>query len=160
MQFDPTKDFSPIVLLGTSTIVLEVNPEVPVQNVQEFIEYAKENPGLIYGAAGTGTSMHLAVAGSERNPQLPDVPTIAEAGVEGYAFDPWFAVYGPAGIDEEIVEKLNSAFSKALNSEEVQEILQNAGFTPKSSSVQELDELSKSEYERWGQIMEEAQLTM
>jgi len=215
MQFDPTQDFTPITLLGTSTIVLEVNPDVPVHNVKEFIEYAKENPGLIYGAAGTGTSMHLAgvlfgqmtgtelehvaykgsapaltdllagrlevmfdnlpaslphikegklralaVAGSARNPQLPDVPTIAEAGVEGYAVDPWFGVYGPAGIDEVVVEKLNLAFSKALNSEEVQEILQNAGFSPKSSSAQELDELSKTEYERWAKIVEDAQLKM
>lgn len=213
MQFDPTKDFTPIVLLGTSTIVLEVNPEVPVNDVEEFIEYAKENPGLIYGAAGTGTSMHLAgvlfgqltgtqlehvaykgsapaltdllggrlevmfdnlpaslphikdgklkalaVAGSERNPQLPDVPTIAEAGVTEYAVDPWFAVYGPAGIDQEVVEKLNAVFSNALNSDEVQEVLQQAGFNPKSSTVQELDELSKTEYERWGEIVKEAQL--
>lgn len=215
MQFDPTKDFTPIVMLGTSTIVLEVNPDVPVENVQEFIDYAKKNPTLIYGTAGTGTSMHLAgvlfgqitgtelehvaykgsapalsdmmgghinvmfdnlpaslphiktgklkalaVAGSQRNSQLPEVPTIAEAGVDGYAVDPWFALYGPAGVSPEIVEKLNKAFSTALESKEVKDVLENAGFTPKPSSAQELADLSDSEYERWGNVVKDAKLQM
>lgn len=215
MQFDPTNDFTPIVMLGTSTIVLEVNPVVPVENVQQFIEYAKKNPNLIYGAAGTGTSMHLAgvlfgqvtgtelehvaykgsapaltdmlggritvmfdnlpaslphikagklkalaVAGSQRNPQLPDVPTMAEAGVSGYAVDPWFALYGPAGMSPGVVEKLNHAFSVALESQEVKDVLEKAGFSPKPSSAQELEELSASEYERWGNIVKNANLEM
>lgn len=215
MQFDPTKDFTPIVMLGTSTIVLEVNPSVPVENVKEFVAYAKDNPGLIYGAAGTGTSMHLAgvlfaqmtgtdlehvaykgsapaltdlmggrleamfdnlpaslphikagklkalaVAGTERNPQLPDVPTIAEAGIEGYGVDPWFALYGPANMSQGVVKNLNEAFAKALESDEVKKVLQDAGFSPKASSPQELQDLSASEYERWGTIVKSAKLEM
>lgn len=215
MKFDPRKDFTPIVMLGTSTIVLEVHPSVPVSNVSEFIEYAKKNPGLIYGAAGTGTSMHLAgvlfgqmtntnlehvaykgsapaltdlmgnqiqvmfdnlpaslphikagklkalaVAGAKRNPQLPDVPTIAEAGVKDYAVDPWFALYGPAGIAPEVVAKLNKAFSTALNSQEVKTVLENAGFNPEASTSEALAKLSASEYDRWGEIVKQAKLEM
>jgi tripartite-type tricarboxylate transporter receptor subunit TctC len=215
MRFDPTKDFTPIVMLGTSTIVLEVNPSVPVSDVQGFVDYAKQHPDLIYGAAGTGTSMHLAgvlfgqmtntqlehvaykgsapaltdlmggqiqvmfdnlpaslphikagklkalaVAGSRRNPQLPDVPTIAEAGVKGYAVDPWFALYGPAGMSPEVVSRLNDAFSKALGSEDVKTVLENAGFSPEASTPEALDKLSTSEYERWGQIVKQANLKM
>jgi tripartite-type tricarboxylate transporter receptor subunit TctC len=75
MRFDPTKDFTPIVMLGTSTIVLEVNPSVPVSDVQGFVDYAKQHPDLIYGAAGTGTSMHLAgvLFGQMTNTQLEHV---------------------------------------------------------------------------------------
>jgi tripartite-type tricarboxylate transporter receptor subunit TctC len=202
-------------MLGTSTIVLEVNPSVPVSDVQGFVDYAKQHPDLIYGAAGTGTSMHLAgvlfgqmtntqlehvaykgsapaltdlmggqiqvmfdnlpaslphikagklkalaVAGSRRNPQLPDVPTIAEAGVKGYAVDPWFALYGPAGMSPEVVSRLNDAFSKALGSEDVKTVLENAGFSPEASTPEALDKLSTSEYERWGQIVKQANLKM
>lgn len=215
MKFDPTKDFTPIVMLGTSTIVLEVNPSVPVSNVQEFVDYAKQHPGIIYGVGGTGTSMHLAgvlfgqmtgtnlehvaykgsapalpdliggqiqvmfdilpaslphikagklkalaVAGSKRNPQLPDVPTIAEAGIKGYAVDPWFALYGPAGMSPEVVNTLNQAFSKALESDEVKTVLENAGFSPESSTSEALGQLSASEYERWGEIVKSAKLKM
>lgn len=215
MKFDPTKDFTPIVMLGKSTIVLEVNPSVPVNNLQEFVDYAKQNPGLIYGAAGTGTSMHLAgvlfgqmtdtklehvaykgsapaltdmlggqiqvmfdnlpaslphikagklkalaVAGSKRNPQLPEVPTIAEAGVAGYAVDPWFALYGPAGMSPDVVAKLNQAFGNALESDEVKTVLEKAGFSPERSTSEALAKLSDSEYKRWGEIVEAAKLKM
>ncbi len=215
MKFDPRKDFTPIVMLGTSTIVLEVNPSVPVSTVSEFVAYAKQNPGLIYGAAGTGTSMHLAgvlfgqmtntdlehvaykgsapaltdmmggqiqvmfdnlpaslphikagklkalaVAGAKRNPQLPDVPTIAEAGVQGYAVDPWFALYGPAGMSADVISRLNKAFSKALDSLEVRTVLENAGFNPQASSPEALAKLSASEYDRWGEIVKQAKLDM
>lgn len=60
MPFDPRRDFTAISLLGISTIVLEVGPGVPVKSVAEFIAYAKSNPGIRYGTAGNGTSMHLA----------------------------------------------------------------------------------------------------
>ena len=60
MSFDPRRDFTAISLLGISTIVLEVGPAIPVKNVAEFIAHAKANPGLRYGTAGNGTSMHLA----------------------------------------------------------------------------------------------------
>jgi tripartite-type tricarboxylate transporter receptor subunit TctC len=102
----------------------------------------------------------LAVAGSRRNPQLPDVPTIAEAGVKGYAVDPWFALYGPAGMSPEVVSRLNDAFSKALGSEDVKTVLENAGFSPEASTPEALDKLSTSEYERWGQIVKQANLKM
>lgn len=155
MAFDPRKDFTPISMLGTSTIVLQVTPSLPVNNVAQLVEYLKKNPGMTYATAGTGTSMHLAgalfsqrtgasldhvaykgsapaindmlgghismmfdnlpaslahiksgklralaVAGKARSPSLPDVPTIAEAGIRDYAVEPWFAVYGPAGMPQ------------------------------------------------------------
>lgn len=215
MSFDPRKDFTSISMLGTSTIVLEVNPKLAIKTVSEFIDYAKQNPDVIYGAAGTGTSMHLAgvlfgqmtgtklshvaykgsapaltdilggtitvmfdnlpaslphikagkltalaVAGSKRNPQLPDIPTIQEAGVAGYAVDPWFALYGPANMPAEVVAKLNKAFTKALSSAEVKETLEKAGFSPEGSTSEALKALSDSEYERWGGIVRNAGLTI
>lgn len=215
MAFDPRKDFTPIVMLGTSTIVLEVNPSVPVNDVKSFVDYAKQHPELMYGTAGTGTSMHLAgvlfgqmtdtklthvaykgsapaltdmmggqipvmfdnlpaslphikagklkalaVAGSKRNPQLPDVPTIAEAGVQGYAVDPWFALYGPAGMPADVVEKLNQAFTQALTSSEVKTVLENAGFSPEASTAEALNKLSQDEYVRWEAIVKNAKLEM
>ena len=60
MGFDPRKDFSAIGMLGYSTIVFEVRKDFPANTVKEFIDYAKKNPGLQYGTAGAGTSMHLA----------------------------------------------------------------------------------------------------
>ena len=60
MSFDPRRDFTAVSLLGTSTIVLEAGPSLPVRSVAEFVAHAKANPALRYGTAGNGTSMHLA----------------------------------------------------------------------------------------------------
>ena len=107
----------------------------------------------------SGKLRALAVAGSTRSPSLPDVPTIAEAGLKGYAVEPWFGVFAPAGTPPAITQKLNQAFVEALALPEVKEKLQRAGFTPKSSSTQELDALAKSEYERLGKIARDAKMT-
>ncbi|MCZ0738366.1 Bug family tripartite tricarboxylate transporter substrate binding protein [Phreatobacter sp. AB_2022a] len=215
MRFDPRKDFTAISLLGTSTIVLTVGPRIPVRTVAEFIAYAKANPGLTYGTAGNGTSMHLAavqfaqmtgttlthvpyrgsapaiadmlggqlgvmfdnlpaslphiadgkltalaVAGSTRAPSLPAVPTIAEAGLAGYAVEPWFAVYGPAGLPTPVVAALNSAFVAALSEAEVKTKLSQAGFNPRASSAAELEALTRAEYERFGKLVREAGLVL
>lgn len=215
MRFDPRKDFTAISMLGTSTIVLTVSPRVPVKTVAEFIAYAKANPGLTYGTAGNGTSMHLAavqfaqmtgtslthvpyrgsapaiadmlggqlgvmfdnlpaslphitdgkltalaVAGATRAPSLPAVPTIAEAGLAGYAVEPWFAVYGPAGLPAPIVATLNAAFVAALGDAEVKNKLAQAGFNPRASSPEELETLTRTEYERFGKVVREAGLVI
>ena len=81
----------------------------------------------------------LAVAGSERSPSLPNVPTIAESGLKGYAVDPWFGVYGPAKLDPAITAKLNAAVNQALNDPAVKDKLVQAGFTPKGSTAQAFD---------------------
>jgi tripartite-type tricarboxylate transporter receptor subunit TctC len=59
--YDPRKDFAPIGLIGTSALVLVINPSIPAHTVKELIAYAKANPGkLTYASAGVGSGIHLA----------------------------------------------------------------------------------------------------
>ena len=98
----------------------------------------------------------LAVAGPARSPSLPDVPTIAETGLKGYALDPWFGVYGPANLPAPIVKALNDAFTEALALPEVKDKLTQAGFTPRGSSAEALAKLTQSEYQRLGDVAKKA----
>lgn len=100
----------------------------------------------------------LAVAGSERSPSLPNVPTIAESGLKGYAVDPWFGVYGPAKLDPAITAKLNTAINQALSDPAVKDKLVQAGFTPKASAAQGFEALTQSEYKRLGEVARKAQM--
>lgn len=100
----------------------------------------------------------LAVAGSERSPSLPNVPTIAESGLKGYAVDPWFGVYGPAKLDPAITAKLNTAINQALSDPAVKDKLVQAGFTPKGSTEQGFEALTQSEYKRLGDVARKAQM--
>ncbi|QOF81743.1 Bug family tripartite tricarboxylate transporter substrate binding protein [Variovorax sp. 38R] len=101
----------------------------------------------------------LAVAGGTRSPSLPDVPTMAEAGLKGYALEPWFGVYGPAKVPAPIVKALNEAFVEALAMPDVKAKLQQAGFSPRGSTAQELSTLTDTEYKRLGDVARKAGMT-
>ena len=101
----------------------------------------------------------LAVAGPQRSPALPDVPTLAEAGLPGYAVEPWFGVYGPAGLPTAVTQRLNKALADALADPAVKDKLLAAGFTPRSSSVADFDALTRREYERLGAVARSAQMS-
>jgi tripartite-type tricarboxylate transporter receptor subunit TctC len=98
----------------------------------------------------------LAVAGPARSPSLPDVPTMAEAGLKGYALEPWFGVYGPANLPAPVVKALNEAFVEALAMPDVKAKLAQAGFSPRGSTPQELAKLSDTEYKRLGDVAKKA----
>jgi tripartite-type tricarboxylate transporter receptor subunit TctC len=102
----------------------------------------------------------LAVAGKTRSPSLPNVPTLAEAGLPGYAVDPWFGVYGPANLPAPVVQALNAAFVEALARPDVRDKLALAGFNPKGSSAAELQTLTQTEYERFGKVAKSAAITV
>jgi tripartite-type tricarboxylate transporter receptor subunit TctC len=60
LPYDAIKDFTPIGMIGATPNVLIINPELPIKNFKEFVEYAKKNPAkLSYGSAGPGTLTHL-----------------------------------------------------------------------------------------------------
>ena len=101
----------------------------------------------------------LAVAGPSRSPALPEVPTIAEAGLKGYALEPWFGVYGPANLPPAIVKTLNQAFVEALAELGIKDKLLQAGFTPRGSSAEDLAKLTQSEYQRLGDVARQAGMT-
>jgi tripartite-type tricarboxylate transporter receptor subunit TctC len=102
----------------------------------------------------------LAVAGRARAPSLPNVPTMAEAGLAGYAVEPWFGVYGPANMPAPVVNALSKAFTEALAMPEVREKLTQAGFAPRGSSAAELAALTQSEYEKFGQVAKAARISV
>ncbi|EJE49159.1 hypothetical protein PMI14_06357 [Acidovorax sp. CF316] len=101
----------------------------------------------------------LAVAGAQRSPALPDVPTLAEAGLPDAVVEPWFGVYGPAGLPPAVAQRLNKALADALADPAVKDKLLAAGFTPRSASVADFDALTKREYERLGKVAHSARMS-
>jgi tripartite-type tricarboxylate transporter receptor subunit TctC len=104
----------------------------------------------------SGRLRALAVAGPQRSPSLPNVPTMAEVGLPGYALEPWFGVYGPAGLPASVVAVLNQAIVEALAQPDVKDKLAQAGFSPKGSTPQQLESLTQSEYQRLGTVAHRA----
>jgi tripartite-type tricarboxylate transporter receptor subunit TctC len=76
----------------------------------------------------SGKVKPLAIATSERSPQLPDVPTFSEAGVKNFDFAPWLGLVAPTGLEASVAARLNAAITQAVSSPEMAQQLRNLGF--------------------------------
>jgi tripartite-type tricarboxylate transporter receptor subunit TctC len=108
------------------------------------------------GQIGAGKVRALAVTTAKRAPFLPDVPTMAEAGVPGYDTGVWWGLLGPAGMPANIVAQLSSDFLAALKAPAVKERLNTLGALPIGSSPKEFDAVIRADYEKWGPIIKAA----
>jgi tripartite-type tricarboxylate transporter receptor subunit TctC len=104
----------------------------------------------------SGSLRLLAAAGSQRYPTLPDVPTVAEAGLPGYALDVWMGLTMPAKAPAQIVGKVNTDVAKVLNAPEVKARLAAQGIDVTTGTPQAMAQLARNEYERWGKIIRAA----
>lgn len=98
----------------------------------------------------------LATTGAQRSPALPDLPTVAEAGVPGYEASLWYGFVGPARMPPEIVQRLNSEIVAVLGMPEVRERLTSQGVDAKSSTADEFMRLLASDFERWARVVQKA----
>jgi tripartite-type tricarboxylate transporter receptor subunit TctC len=175
-DFDPLKALTPVVATGSVSLYVIVKLDLPVSNYQEFLAYARANPGkLNYGTPGNGTSPHIAVevfnreakvklnhipykgagpalkdllggvvdlafdpgvglpqvkagklrlvaiAGPQRHPDFPDVPTLEENGIKGVDGGPYFGFYAPNGTSRDIVDRLNREVQKLMQEPVIRE---------------------------------------
>ena len=95
----------------------------------------------------------LAVASSKRHPQLPDLPTTAEAGFPGYEVIAWNGFVAPSGTPADVLKRLNVEVVKALQAKEVRDGLFNQGLIPASSSPEEFATFIAREYARWSRAV-------
>jgi len=95
----------------------------------------------------------LAVSTAKRSSSLPNVPTAAEAGLPGFVYDPWFAVFVPSATPKPLVRELNRAIVKTLDMPEVRELLQRQGAEPVSSTPEETDKYVRAEIEKLGKVV-------
>jgi len=178
-----TKQLTPIGLVTVATNVIAVHPSLPVNNLKEFIAYAKANPTkLNYASQGNGSVSHigtevfkqkfgievvhvpykgsgaaiadvlagqvqlfittppsvmghvqtgklkaLAVTSKKRHPMMPDVPTVAEAGVSNFELESWVALYVASDTPNAVITTLSSAVEKALSLAETKKRADLAG---------------------------------
>ena len=209
LNFDPIKDFAPIILAASSPNMLVVHPSLPVRSVKEFIALARQKPGeLTFSSGGTGTSQHMAgelfgmltgtklthvaykstplsinavlsgetiasfasvsvvsgivqsgklrslgVTNAKRIPALPDLPTIAESGVHGFAIAAWFGFSATGGTPEPIVNLLNGEMRKVLQDPPTRQKLAAQGMDVLDSTPAEFAAYIRSEIELWGKVV-------
>jgi tripartite-type tricarboxylate transporter receptor subunit TctC len=122
------------------------------------IDLAFEIVGPMVPQVQAGAVKALAVSSGQRNAALPDVPTVAQAGVAGYDVASWNALAAPAGTPPEVIATLNRAAREAVASPAVQERLGKIGMRLGASSPAECQALLVSEIQRWGAVIRAAKI--
>ncbi len=212
LPYDVVKDFTPIIRVATTPLLLTVNPNVAARDVKSFVALAKSNPGgLRFASSGGGSAQHLAAArfqlatgtqmthipykgsgqaivdllsgqvelnfesppnvmshakagklrllaitSAKRSPLLPDVPTLAEAGVPNAEMLQWFAVLGPAKMPPEITRKLNAEIAAILKMPDVVEKIASQGGEIIGGTPEEFAAFLPGDSASWGRLVKEA----
>jgi tripartite-type tricarboxylate transporter receptor subunit TctC len=215
ISFDPAR-FTPIAVMTSIPNTITVRADFPAKTVQEFIAYAKANPGKVtYASQGNGTTSHLtavmfeqatgtkllhvpyrgtapaindlmgghvdaffnefatsmemhkagkarilAVTTPIRVPELPDIPTLQEAGLAGFVSDTWNAISAPPRTPAPIVAKLNAAINDVLNAPDMQAHLNLMHLQAVGGTPQRMAEIVKADTQRWGDVIRAANVTL
>jgi len=103
-----------------------------------------------------GRAIALAVSSAKRSSLLPEVPTVAEAGVPGFDYTLWLGLWGPANMPPEIAEKINRDVNRALQSPDLRERLTNLGTEPMNMTIAEFTQFVRREVEDTGKVLRAA----
>jgi tripartite-type tricarboxylate transporter receptor subunit TctC len=120
------------------------------------IQMMMDNMVSLLPLAKAGRVRALAVSTSQRSPGMPELPTIAEAGVPGYAAAGWYGVIAPAGTDPKIVARLSAEIGRILRLQDVREKLVALGTDPAGSTPEEFGAFIRTEMAKWNRIVKES----
>ena len=140
MQHVPYKGSAPAVtdLLGNQIGIMFDNMPSAIQHVR------------------SGSLVPLAVTTAKRSPELPNVPTIAEAGVPGYEATSWFGMFAPAGTPAPVLAKLNAAIVKVLGQPDVKKKINEQGAEVYSETPEQFAAFIQAESVKWGKVVKES----
>ncbi len=216
LSYDSEKDFTPVVLVAKSPLIVTARSGFPAKTLDELIAYARNNPGKVnVGNPGNGTLGHitaeliqqftgvtmtnvpyrgtvplmtdllsgqvdiamdfmptyvpqvnegkiraLAVTTVQRAKQLPDVPTVQEAGFKGFEASAWYAMVAPTGTPADIIAKLNKSVNELLKSDKGRMLLEQNTLEAVGGSPEDLKAFIASELAKWKPVIEKAKIEM
>ena len=214
LPYDIIRDFQPITLLGTTGLVVAINPKLPANTLQEFAAFAKKQPGKtnvgIPGATGqfagdalwkllgmnmnnvnfkgsspteisllsgeidcalltplasmqhihSGRMRALGITSVKRVALLPNLPTVAELGVPGYAFEFWNGIFAPIGTPPAAIKAIHQSVLHALRTPGVRERMIQLGFTPGGEPPAEYTKFIRAEVEKFRKQIIESGVTL
>ncbi|MBB3014079.1 tripartite tricarboxylate transporter substrate-binding protein [Cupriavidus alkaliphilus] len=102
-----------------------------------------------------GKMRGLAITSAQRSPLMPELPTVAEAGLPGFQLEAWWGLFGPAGLDPAVVKRLNEELNAALAQPDVKDLLTRVGAAPQPGTSAAFNDLVRSDMVRWKQLVKE-----
>src|SRR5580704_8136990 len=145
-------------MTGTDIVHVPYKGGAPAINdlIAGRVQLMFESLNSIAPFARSGAVRALGVSGEHRSPAFPDLPTIAEAGVPGYAAPTWSGVIAPAGVPRPIIAKLNAAMNRVIRSPAFKEHFAAVGDEPAGGTPEEFAALIASDSKKWGEVIKRA----
>ena len=152
------KLFETVAGIDALVVPYKGSPAVLTALLSGEIDLAFEVLGPMVPQVQAGSVKALAVSSGQRNPALPNVPTVQQAGVANYDVASWNAIAAPAGTPPDVIAKLNRAVRDAVAVPAVQDKLGKAGMRLGAGSPAELQALLTGEIRRWGDVIRAARI--
>ncbi|MBM9592996.1 Bug family tripartite tricarboxylate transporter substrate binding protein [Roseitranquillus sediminis] len=143
---------------GTEVQVIQYPGGAPAMTdvMGGHIEYSIGSMTQMKPQIDEGNIKGIAVTSLERSDAMPDLPTLAESGLEDFEVIQWWAILGPDGMDQALVDEINEDINQVLSSDAFTEFLAADGGTPRPMSAQETADFMTRNFDRWAQVAEEA----
>ena len=100
-----------------------------------------------------GTLRPIATSGAKRSPALPNLPTLAEAGIAGFDYSPWYGVFAPAGTPAAVVQKIHGAINKVISEPEIRDKLARQGLEVQPMTREEFAAIVAADLPRWAKVI-------
>ncbi len=144
--------------ISGTVISYRTTPDVLGALLRGEVDLAIDAYTALKGAIEGGQAVPLAVTGEARNPALPDVPTVVEAGVADYVVTGWNAVYTHAGVPDAVVERLNREIAAVTALPDIQMRFAELGVEARSSTPEEIQQRLLADIAKWRDVMVAANL--
>jgi tripartite-type tricarboxylate transporter receptor subunit TctC len=148
----------------TGTVITHVPYKGSGQAIQDVlagqVQMFITTPPSVIQHIQSGKLKALAVAGKSRHPNLPNVPTTAEAGVPGFELEAWVALFAPAGTPQPVISKLTQDVKLALEQPETKSRAATQGVEVRYMPPEALGSLVKKELDYWGDVIKKANITL
>ena len=144
--------------IGVVLVPFRSSPEAVVALLRNDVQMVIDFPAALASGMQDGKLRAIATTGPTRWPTMPDVPTVAEAGVPGYEVTSWNALYAPAGVPKEIIDTLNASLRLVVADADVVRKMRDLGIEAKASTPAEMDAKMRADIDKWGKVIAKANL--
>jgi tripartite-type tricarboxylate transporter receptor subunit TctC len=150
--------FKSMTGVNATVVPFKGSPAVIEALARNDVQVGFEMLAPIIPQAKAGNVKILAVAADQRYPGLPEVPTVAQAGVPGYSATSWNAIAAPAKTPPAVIERLNRAINQALAAPDVQQKLALQGVVARGSTPADMGKLLDGDIGKWRKVIEDAKI--
>jgi tripartite-type tricarboxylate transporter receptor subunit TctC len=146
------------LMTGTSMIHVPYKGSAPMVTdlLGGHVQVAFDNVPNVVTQVKAHKLRALAITSAARDPSLPDIPTVAEAGVPGYEVGVWFGIVAPAATPADVLAKLNGELNKILSDPDVKQKFADQGVNPVGGTRERFAEHLAAQIEKWGKVVKES----